>query len=297
MTGRRDRLCVRQEKTNGNRTASTTHTRLAGGEAVEDGVRKAFGIMGSARWPRTSRSVGSRRHRDYRAARLPAQPRLHHLPGIFFQHATQRGRLRLDDEAGDRSADGSSNKKARRPQGPESVMRMSSAKRGAGLAKVRKSGRASKHQTVRKKSTGIVGFDQITNGGLPEGRVTAVIGGPGMGKSFFGLQFLLHRLRTAGDAGLFVTFEQSQGRRQVRKGRAEGDGRQGRAQDRDQEGVKAGCAAAGGSARRRAGFRRGGTPMYKHILISTDGSELAQKAEAAALEWQRSWAPASPPSP
>ena len=87
-------------------------------------------------------------------------------------------------------------------------MRKPLAKRKSGLAKARKSGDAAKTKPIRKKSTGITGFDQITDGGLPEGRVTAVIGGPGMGKSLFGLQYLLHRLRTGGEAGLFVTFEE-----------------------------------------------------------------------------------------
>jgi len=88
-------------------------------------------------------------------------------------------------------------------------MRKSPAeRRRLGLPKVRKSGRGAQHQPIRKKSTGIAGFDQITDGGLPEGRLTAVIGGPGMGKSLFGLQYLLHRLRTAGEPGIFVTFEE-----------------------------------------------------------------------------------------
>ena len=90
----------------------------------------------------------------------------------------------------------------------ESIMRKSPANGRSGLAKARKRGHQAKYQPIRKKSTGITGFDQTTDGGLPEGRVTAVIGGPGMGKSLFGLQFLLHRLRTAGEAGLFVTFEE-----------------------------------------------------------------------------------------
>jgi circadian clock protein KaiC len=87
-------------------------------------------------------------------------------------------------------------------------MSKSSATQRPGSLKVRKGDRDAKHQPIRKKTTGIAGFDQITNGGLPEGRLTAVIGGPGMGKSLFGLQYLLHRLRTAGERGLFVTFEE-----------------------------------------------------------------------------------------
>ncbi len=69
-------------------------------------------------------------------------------------------------------------------------------------------GRAPKYRPIRKKPTGISGFDQITDGGLPAGRLTAIIGGPGMGKSLFALQSLLNRVRSAREPGLFVTFEE-----------------------------------------------------------------------------------------
>lgn len=36
--------------------------------------------------------------------------------------------------------------------------------------------------------TGIVGFDEITHGGLPQGSTALVIGGPGSGKTLFALQ-------------------------------------------------------------------------------------------------------------
>ena len=62
---------------------------------------------------------------------------------------------------------------------------------------------------VRKKRSGVAGFDEITNGGLPENRLTAVVGGPGAGKSLFALQNLLNRATGAGEPGLFVTFEES----------------------------------------------------------------------------------------
>jgi circadian clock protein KaiC len=62
---------------------------------------------------------------------------------------------------------------------------------------------------IRKKPTGIAGFDQITDGGLPEGRLTAIIGAPGCGKSMFAMQYLLNRWRTASEPGLYVTFEES----------------------------------------------------------------------------------------
>jgi circadian clock protein KaiC len=57
---------------------------------------------------------------------------------------------------------------------------------------------------------GVPGFDDITGGGLPEGRVTVVTGGPGTGKTVFALQMLAR----GGDGGaaVFVAFEESAAR-------------------------------------------------------------------------------------
>jgi circadian clock protein KaiC len=60
-----------------------------------------------------------------------------------------------------------------------------------------------------KVATGIEGFDQITGGGLPQGRPTLVCGGPGCGKTLFALQFLVHGA-THGESGVFVTFEETE---------------------------------------------------------------------------------------
>ena len=43
-----------------------------------------------------------------------------------------------------------------------------------------------------KAPTGITGFDEITGAGLPRGRTTLLIGGPGSGKTLRALQFLVH---------------------------------------------------------------------------------------------------------
>ena len=45
---------------------------------------------------------------------------------------------------------------------------------------------------IRKALTGIQGFDEITDGGLPRGRTTLVMGGPGCGKTVFALQALFN---------------------------------------------------------------------------------------------------------
>ncbi len=57
--------------------------------------------------------------------------------------------------------------------------------------------------------TGIQGFDEITDGGLPRGRTTLVLGGPGCGKTVFALQALVDGAVQAKEAGVFVAFEES----------------------------------------------------------------------------------------
>ncbi|HSH95279.1 MAG TPA: circadian clock protein KaiC [Roseimicrobium sp.] len=60
-----------------------------------------------------------------------------------------------------------------------------------------------------KACTGISGFDEITHGGLPRGRTTLLVGGPGSGKTLFGLRFLVEGAREYGEPGIFVAFEET----------------------------------------------------------------------------------------
>ena len=60
-----------------------------------------------------------------------------------------------------------------------------------------------------KAPTGIIGFDGITNGGLPRGRTTMLAGGPGSGKTIFALQFLVYGARACKEPGIFVAFEEA----------------------------------------------------------------------------------------
>jgi circadian clock protein KaiC len=62
---------------------------------------------------------------------------------------------------------------------------------------------------LAKVATGIDGLDEITGGGLPEGRPTLVCGGPGCGKTLFALEFLVHAA-ARGESGVFVTFEETE---------------------------------------------------------------------------------------
>ena len=61
---------------------------------------------------------------------------------------------------------------------------------------------------LKKTKTGIGGFDEITNGGLPQGRPTLVCGGPGSGKTLFGMEFLVHGAREFNEPGVFMSFEE-----------------------------------------------------------------------------------------
>jgi circadian clock protein KaiC len=60
-----------------------------------------------------------------------------------------------------------------------------------------------------KAQTGIAGFDEVTGGGLPKGRTTLLVGGPGSGKTIFSVQFLVHGARTCNEPGIFVAFEEA----------------------------------------------------------------------------------------
>ncbi len=65
------------------------------------------------------------------------------------------------------------------------------------------------HAVVTKLPTGIGGFDEITDGGIPRHRTTLVTGGPGSGKTVFALQSLVYGASGKGEAGMFVAFEES----------------------------------------------------------------------------------------
>jgi len=60
---------------------------------------------------------------------------------------------------------------------------------------------------LAKIPTHIAGLDEILVGGIPENRTTIVSGGPGCGKSIFGLEFLYLGAK-AGHPGIYLTFEE-----------------------------------------------------------------------------------------
>lgn len=67
-----------------------------------------------------------------------------------------------------------------------------------------------KKNQILKCPTGIKGFDEITEGGLPKDRITLIAGNTGSGKTLLGLDFLINGVTTYNEPGIFMTFEESE---------------------------------------------------------------------------------------
>jgi circadian clock protein KaiC len=62
--------------------------------------------------------------------------------------------------------------------------------------------------TVGKSPTGIRGLDEVTRGGLPQGRPTLLCGSAGCGKTLFAMTFLYNGAVEYDEPGVFLAFEE-----------------------------------------------------------------------------------------
>jgi KaiC/GvpD/RAD55 family RecA-like ATPase len=62
---------------------------------------------------------------------------------------------------------------------------------------------------VDRVPTGVQGLDYMLGGGLPSSRCVLVCGGPGSGKTIFGVQFLYNGVTKYGETGLYITLDES----------------------------------------------------------------------------------------
>src|SRR5438105_7862166 len=62
---------------------------------------------------------------------------------------------------------------------------------------------------IAKQPTGVPGLDDVRYGGVPKGRSTLVVGGPGSGKTVLGMEFLIRGARDYGEPGVCMSFEES----------------------------------------------------------------------------------------
>ncbi|MEK6984253.1 MAG: ATPase domain-containing protein [Nanoarchaeota archaeon] len=78
------------------------------------------------------------------------------------------------------------------------------------------------HETIKKSEhivkdkhvhefvkTGILGFDELLEHGIPKGAATLLCGGPGSGKTIFGLQ-ILNNAASRGEKCIYMTFEENE---------------------------------------------------------------------------------------
>jgi circadian clock protein KaiC len=61
----------------------------------------------------------------------------------------------------------------------------------------------------KKIPSGITGLDEMIGGGLPDGRVVLVVGGPGSGKTIMCSQFLYNGIHENKENGVFVSLDES----------------------------------------------------------------------------------------
>lgn len=61
---------------------------------------------------------------------------------------------------------------------------------------------------MEKIATGVPGLDEITDGGLPRGRITLVTGEAGAGKTILAMQILVAGATKFAEPGVFVSFEE-----------------------------------------------------------------------------------------
>jgi circadian clock protein KaiC len=69
--------------------------------------------------------------------------------------------------------------------------------------------RPAQAKSLPKAPTGIHGLDDITGGGLPQGRPTLICGGPGCGKTLMAAEFLIRGALEFKEPGAFISFEET----------------------------------------------------------------------------------------
>jgi circadian clock protein KaiC len=78
------------------------------------------------------------------------------------------------------------------------------------MGKITKKKITPKSNKLLKSPTGIQGFDEITEGGLPKNRTTLVSGNAGSGKTLFGIDFLIKGATDFNEPGILLSFEETE---------------------------------------------------------------------------------------
>ncbi|MDZ4680337.1 MAG: ATPase domain-containing protein, partial [Saprospiraceae bacterium] len=78
------------------------------------------------------------------------------------------------------------------------------------MAKTTEGKITTKRNELLKCPTGIKGFDEITEGGLPKNGSTLVSGNAGSGKTLFGVDFLIKGATDYNEPGVLMSFEETE---------------------------------------------------------------------------------------
>jgi circadian clock protein KaiC len=62
---------------------------------------------------------------------------------------------------------------------------------------------------MKRITTGVKGLDEMLGGGLPSGRCILVCGGPGTGKTIFGIQYLYYGAINSNEPGLYISLDEN----------------------------------------------------------------------------------------
>jgi KaiC/GvpD/RAD55 family RecA-like ATPase len=80
-------------------------------------------------------------------------------------------------------------------------------KRNKNKAQNKKTSEEKIKQAIERTKTGVEGFDELVEGGLPQGSFVLLSGGTGTGKSIFGMNFLTYGAQN-GEPGVYVSLEE-----------------------------------------------------------------------------------------
>ena len=69
--------------------------------------------------------------------------------------------------------------------------------------------KTSSNNKLKKIHTGINGFDEIMEGGLPKNRPTVLLGNTGCGKTVMSMEFLVKGALIYDEPGVFISFEET----------------------------------------------------------------------------------------
>ncbi|MEO7489284.1 MAG: circadian clock protein KaiC [Ferruginibacter sp.] len=78
------------------------------------------------------------------------------------------------------------------------------------MARATKEKITTRRNKLLKCPTGIKGFDEITEGGLPQNGTTLISGNAGSGKTLFGIDFLIKGATNYKESGVLMSFEESE---------------------------------------------------------------------------------------